>query len=136
MLKSSIGITVSNFIMIWIVVLNSYGPGWEVPVETMHLITLLSFLLLLCLVFSAVIFVISLKQYKLSALLFKVIYSVHGFICIVFALFLLYVEGYNGQFWFEVFPTIPFLILSCGIDVLFFILIFAVRKRTNDVRKV
>jgi len=51
-------------------------------------------------------------------------------------LFLVYVEGYNGQFWFEVFPTIPFLILSCGIDVLFFILIFAVRKRTNDVRKV
>lgn len=62
MLKSSIGITVSNFIMIWIVALNSYGPGWEVPVETMLLITRLSFLLLLCLIFSAVTFIINLKQ--------------------------------------------------------------------------
>jgi hypothetical protein len=122
--------------MIWIVMLNSYGPGWEVPVEIMLLITLLSFLLLLCLVFSAVTFVISLKQYKLSTLLLKVLYSVFGLICIAFALFLLCVEGYTGQFWFEVFPTIPFLILSCGIDVLFFILILAVRKSTNNVGKV
>ena len=129
MLKSSIGITVSNFIMIWIVALNSYGPGWEVPVETMLLITRLSFLLLLCLVFSAVTFATSLKQYKLSTPFYKVLYSVFGFTGIAFALFLLCVEGYNGQFWFEVFPTIPFLILSCGINILFFILILAVRKR-------
>jgi len=128
MIKSSIGITVSNIVMIWIVALNSCGPGWEVPVATMLLITLLSFLLLMGLVFSAVTFVISMKQYKASSLLFKILFSVFGFTCVSFAIFLLYVEAYTGQFWFEDFPSIPFLIISCGINVFFLILILALQK--------
>lgn len=132
MFKSTVGIAISNFIMIWIVILNNEGPGWEVPLMTMQNIKRLSTILLLCFIFSIVTFLISLKQFKLSSRLFKIIYFVFVIICISFCVFLLVVDGFNGQFWFSNFPNLLFIIVSISINIIFLIFLFIARFRNNN----
>lgn len=135
MYKSSIGIFFSNLLIIWIVLLNNEGPGWEVPSQTMDKLAYASFFLIICTVFSFVMLIISLKQLKIRKLLFKIAYSLNLFICIAAVVFLFLVNGFHGQFWFESFPKETFTLIAVGINVMLFVSISIGRFKNDNSKK-
>lgn len=123
MYKSTIGIFISNLLMIWIVLLNNEGPGWEVSVETMQSLVIASLLLAISMTFSIMALLIGLRKLKIRGYFFNVSFFVYFFVCIVFVVFLFCVQGYSGQFWFDKFPSSLFIIVSLIINVLLFALV-------------
>ena len=120
MYKSSIGLIVSNLLMIWIISLNNVGPGWEVPVDVILLISRIVFVLFFSLLFSIFTCIIGMKKIKDYSFLFRVLYIITGLITCSFLIFLFVTEGFNGQFWPHEFPSFLFLIISISVVVLLF----------------
>ena len=131
MFKSTLGIAISNFIMIWIVLLNSKGSGWEVSANTMQDITMLLLFLLICFIFSTTTLLLSLKQFIRSCNMLRISYVIFFTICVLFMIFLFFVEAFTGQFWIEKFPNMLFVTVSSSINILFIFLISIGRFRPS-----
>jgi len=123
MYKSLIGLLVSNLLMIWIILLNDTGPGWEVPAEVMQVIIIASFALLISFAFSTITLITDINSFKVRSNLFRVLYLLILIISISFLIFLFVVDAFGGQFWLKTFPCIPFSIISIGAVLLFLILL-------------
>ena len=121
MYKSSIGLIISNLLMIWIVLLNNVGPGWEVPADVMLLISRISLVLFFSIIFSVLTCIIGRKKFKDYSFLFRLLYIITTVVTCSFLIFLFIVEGFNGQFWYREFPSLIFLIISTSITVLLFV---------------
>ena len=121
MFKSVLGITLANFISIFIIAQNNVGPGWEVPVNTMQSIYICSFLLFASIVFALICFLLSIKQFKKTSGLFKIIYLLDAIICLSAVSFIFTVEGFQGQFWYQYFPLLWFLLISISLNIILFI---------------
>jgi hypothetical protein len=131
MYKSAIGIFVSNLLMIWIVLLNNEGPGWEVPVSTMQNIAYASLLLSISFIFVFATLFISLKKFKNKTFLFKISYFTSLVFSSAFLIFLFCVQGFQGQFWVSNFPTLIFIAFSLGINLILLIIISISRFKTS-----
>lgn len=131
MYKSAIGIFVSNLLMIWIVLLNNQGSEWEVPASTMQNIASASLFLSISFIFVFATLFINLKKFKNITLLFKILYFTILVISIAFLIFLFFVQGFQGQFWFSNFPRLFFIVFSIGINLVLFITISISRFKNN-----
>ena len=129
MYKSSIGLVISDLIMIWVVLLNNVGPGWEVPAEIMLTITRISFVLIISFAFSIFMFIIGIKRLKSYSLAFRILYLTTILITVSFLIFLFIVNGFQGQFWSSVFPSLFFAIVSICIILLLFVALSISRFR-------
>jgi hypothetical protein len=88
MYKSAVGLFITNGFMIWLVLLNNEGPGWEVP----------SFVFL---------------PIALARLLMTV-----GLALSIGTLLWSAVDAPEGQYWHEDFPMVLFGLLAAGVDVM------------------
>jgi len=135
MYKSTVGIFISNMLMIWIIVLNNVGPGWEVPYQTVIQLSVVSFLLIVSMFFSIAMLILFFKQLKIRNLFFKMMYFIDLFICISALIFLFWIDGFHGQFWIENFPKEMFLSTALGINAILFILVSVGRFKRIGNRK-
>ena len=129
MYKSAIGFVISDFLMIFVIILNNVGPGWEVPADTMLTITRISFLLVLSFIFSVVMLIIEIKKIKNYSFIFKKLYFLIMLTTISFLIFLFAVNGVQGQFWVSSFPNTLFSIISISTVLLLFIALTISRVR-------
>ena len=133
MYKSAIGIFISNLLMIWIVVLNNEGPGWEAPASTMQNLGMATFFLIMSIIFTVITLLFGLRAFNDRTLKFKLSYFLNLLISIAFLIFLFSVEGFQCQFWFENFPEFIFIIISIGINVSLFALVTHFRFQNNEI---
>ena len=129
MYKSAIGFIISDFFMIFVIILNNVGPGWEVPVDTMLTITRISFLLIFSFIFSFIMLAVGIKKVKSYSVAFRIIYSVIMLTTVSFLIFLFIVNGFKGQFWIDAFPSTLFAIISISTVSLLFIALTTSRFR-------
>ena len=121
MFQSILGITLANFITIFIVVQNNSGPGWEVPADTMQSILIYSLLLFAAIVFAFISLLLSIKQLKKASFVFKIVYLLDVIICLSAISFLFSVGAFQGQFWHQNFPMMFFLIIAISLNIIIFI---------------
>ena len=108
MYKSAISLLVANLLMAWIVSLNNEGPGWEVPSYTMANINIASVLVFAGLACATACLIVSWKQIKIRSVLFNITYFVMLLLAVSSVVFLLWVQGFDGQSWSDSFPKPEF----------------------------
>ena len=134
MYKSAIGYVISDFLMIFVILLNNVGPGWEVPVATMLTISRISFLLIISLVFSIVTLIIGIKKVKSYSSAFRILYSISMLTSVSLLVFLFVANGFQGQFWVAEFPSTMFAIISISTVLLLFMALTISRVRNKHCR--
>ena len=131
MYKSAVGIFLSNVLMIWLVLLNNEGPGWEVPVETMVKIWLASILIILGYVFILITLFINLRQLKMKFLTFNLLYFISLSLSLAFFVLLIIKAAYLGQFWIKDFQSTVFVIVTMVINIILFTIITIIRFKNK-----
>ena len=87
--------------MIWLVLLNNEGPGWEVPVDTMGRIDQVMVVIVIGLVVSVGLMLWDVVRHKLHLSVFTWSYFAYLLLSVGFFVFLLHVDAPSGQYWRE-----------------------------------
>ena len=129
MYKSAIGLVISDFLMIFVIILNNVGPGWEVPVKIMLTISKITILLTFSFIFSIIMLAIGIKKIKNYSISFRILYFIIMLTTVSFFIFLFIVNGFQGQFWISTFPSTLFSIISISTVSLLFLALTLSRFR-------
>ena len=127
MYMSAIGFIISDVLMVLVILLNNTGPGWEVPVDTMFTLHRISLLLIFSIVFAILMLIIEIKKAIPRSRAFRVMYIVIASVTVAFSIFILIVNGFQGQFWFNNFPSVLFTLVSMSLVLSLFIAITVTR---------